>query len=58
MLAVVSAVREVDLNLINHARHNTYQHVYLNDLLRRDLKDLITNGYGSSSSWGSFSTIH
>ena len=45
MPAVVSAVREVDLNLINHARHNTYQHVYLNDLLRRGLKDLITSNW-------------
>ena len=36
MLAVVSAVREVDLDHINYARHNTYQHVYLNNLLRRE----------------------
>ena len=36
MLAVVSAVRVVDLNHINYARHNKYQHVYLNNLLRRE----------------------
>ena len=35
MLAVVSAVREVDLDNINYARHNAYQHLYLNNLLRR-----------------------
>ena len=36
-LAVVSAVREVDLDHINYARHNTtYRHVYLNNLLRRE----------------------
>ena len=61
MLAVVSAVRVVDLNHINYARHNKYQHVYLNNLLRREksiAKDLITNGYNGSSSGGSFSTIH
>ena len=34
--AVIFVVREVDLNHINYARHNTYQHVYLNDLLRRE----------------------
>ena len=61
MLAVVSAVRVVDLDHINYARHNKYQHVYLNNLLRREksiAKDLITNGYNGSSSGGSFSTIH
>ena len=34
--AVVSAVREVDLDHINYARCNTYHHVYLNNLLRRE----------------------
>ena len=46
---------------INYARYNTYQHVYLNDLLRKDksvAKDVISNGYGASSSGESFSTIH
>ena len=33
MLAVVSAVRKVDLDHISYARHNTYQHLYLNNLL-------------------------
>ena len=36
MLAVLSAVRESDLNHINYARHNTYQHVCLNNSLRRE----------------------
>ena len=61
MVTVVSALREVDLDHINYARHNKYQHIYLNNLLRREksiAKDLITNGYGASSSGGSFSTIH
>ena len=60
MLAVVSAVTVVDLDHINYVRHNKYQHVYLNNLLRREksiAKDLITNGYDGSSSGGSFSTI-
>ena len=34
MLTVVSAVREVDLDHINYARHNRYQYVYLNNFLR------------------------
>ena len=36
MPTVSSAVREVDLDHINDARHNTCQHVYLNNLLRRE----------------------
>ena len=36
VLAVVSAVRQVDLDHINCARRNTYQHAYLNNLLRRE----------------------
>ena len=37
MLAVVSVVREADLDChINYASHNMYQHVYLNNLLRRE----------------------
>ena len=28
-LTVASAVREVDLNNINYARHNTYQNIYI-----------------------------
>ena len=46
---------------INYARYNTYQHVYLNNLLRKDkivAKDVISKGYGASSSGDSFSTIH
>ena len=38
---------------INYARYNTYHHVYLKNLLRKDksiAKDLITNWYGASSS--------
>ena len=53
MLAVASAMRKVDLDHINYARHNTYQHAYLNNLLREEkniAKYLITNGYGASSS--------
>ena len=38
MLAVISGVREVDLNHINYARHNTYEQLYLNNLLRREKK--------------------
>ena len=37
---VVSAVREVDLDHMNYARHNIYQHVYLNRLLKREKKVL------------------
>ena len=61
MLAVVSPVWEVDLNRINYARHSTYPHVYLNNLLRREksiAKDLITNGYGAWSSGTSLSSIY
>ena len=61
MLAVLFSIREVDLDHINYARHNTCQHVYLNNLLRREkkiAKDLITNGYSESGSGGSFNTIH
>ena len=50
MLAVVSAVRENDLDHTIYARHNKYQHVNLNNLLRREksiLKNLITNGCGA-----------
>ena len=40
----------------------TYQHVYLNNLLRKDnsvVKKLITNGHGVASGSGDlFSTIH
>ena len=53
MLAIVSAVRKVDLKRnfsaareifklifafdhINYPKYNTYQHVYLNNLLRRE----------------------
>ena len=53
ILAVASAVKKVDLDHINYARHNTYQHAYLNNLLRREkniAKYLITTGYGASSS--------
>ena len=32
-VSVVSGVREVDLDHTNYARYNTYQHVYLNNLL-------------------------
>ena len=45
----------------NYAGYITYQHVYLNDLLRKDnsiVKGLITKGYGVSCSRDSFSTIH
>ena len=61
MLAVVSAVRENDLDHTSYARHSKYQHVNLNNLLRGEksiLKNLITNGCGAWSSGGSFSTIH
>ena len=61
MLAVIFAVREVDLDHINYARHKTYQHVYLINLLKREksiAKDSITNEYGPPSSEGSFNTIH
>ena len=60
MLAIVSAIRDVDLDHINFDRHNTYQQVYIQNLLRRGkgtAKDLRTNGYGASSLRGSFSTI-
>ena len=46
---------------INCARYNTYQHVYSNNLLRKDkiiAKYLISNGYGTSGPGDSFSTIH
>ena len=46
---------------INYAEYITYQHVYLNNLLRKDnsiVIDLITNGHGASSSGDLFSTIH
>ena len=59
MLAVASAVTKVDLDHINYARGNTYQHAYLNNLLRREkniAKYLITNGYGVSSSGCSLNT--
>ena len=36
MLAVVFAVRKVDLDHINCARHNTLKHLYLNNLLRSE----------------------
>ena len=39
----------------------TNQHVYLNDLWRKDnfiVKDLVTNGHGATCSGDSFSTIH
>ena len=42
---------------INYAGYITYQHVYLNNLLRKDnsiVKDLITNGHGASCSGNSF----
>ena len=55
MLAVVTAIREVALDGTNYASHNKYQHVYLNNLLRREkiiAKDLITNGNVASSSGG------
>ena len=57
MLAVASAVKEVDLDHINYARNIEYQHVYVNSLLKREkgiAKDLITNGYNVSSYGGSF----
>ena len=50
MLAVVSAVRENDLDHTSYARHNKYQHVNLNNLLRREksiLKNFITSGCGA-----------
>ena len=46
---------------INYAGYITYQHAYLNDLLRKDnsiVKGLITNGHGASCSRDWFSTIH
>ena len=46
---------------INFAGYITYQHVYFNNLLRKDnsiVIDLITNGQGASSSGDFFSTIH
>ena len=68
MLAVVSAVREVDLDYMKYTRRNKCQHVCANNLLRCQnnllrreksiTKDLITNGYRASSSGGSFSTTH
>ena len=36
VLAVVFVVREIHLNYINCVRGNRYQHVYLNNLLRRE----------------------
>ena len=36
LLAVVSAVQVVGLDRINYAKHNMYQHAYLNNLLRRE----------------------
>ena len=54
MLAVVSAVTEVDLDHINYSRHNMYSHVYLNNLLRRE-KSI---WYSASSSEVSFITVH
>ena len=40
----------------------TYQHVYLNNLLRKDnsvVKELITNGHSDTSCFGDlFNTIH
>ena len=60
MLAIVSAIRDVDLDHINFDRHNTHQQVCIQNLLRRGkgiAKDLRTNGYGASSLRGSFSTI-
>ena len=53
MLAVVSAVREVDFDHMNYARHNTYS-IYIHSTE----KDLITNWYDAANSWDSFSTIH
>ena len=46
---------------INYAGYVTYQHVYLNNLLRKDnsiVKDLITNGHDASCSGDSFSNMH
>ena len=46
---------------INYAGYITYQHIYLNNLLRKDdsiVKDLIINGHGASCHGGSFCTIH
>ena len=46
---------------INYTGYFTYQHVYLNNLLRKDnsiVKDFITNGHCASYSGDSFSTIH
>ena len=46
---------------INYAGYITYQHVYLNNLLRKYnsiVKDLVTNGRGASCSGDSFSIIH
>ena len=54
MLAVVSAVTEVDLDHINYSRHNMYSHVYLNNLLRRE-KSI---WYSASGSGVSFITVH
>ena len=45
---------------INYAVYITYQHVYLNNLLRKDNsieKNLITNRHGASCTGDSFSTI-
>ena len=60
-----SAEREISKPMfafdhIKYAAYITYQHVYLNNLLRKDntVKDLITNGHGASCSGDSFSTIH
>ena len=47
MLAIVSAIRDVDLDLINYATQNKYQHVYLKNWWRRGksfAKDLILMG--------------
>ena len=46
---------------IDYAGYITYQHVYLNNLLRKDnsiVIDLITNGRDVSSFGDLFSTIH
>ena len=46
---------------VKYAGYITYEHVYLNNLLRKDnsiVKDLTTNGHGTSCSGDSFSTIH
>lgn len=40
-----------------YARYNTYEHVHINNLFKKDkslAEDLITNGYGASNSGDSF----